>query len=293
MFYNIDSDSSDYSESDYDEEGDVADEDLLEMGPDEKHDAKYLAIFQNNSEEFDEKIMSLDDANELKKLEESMMERTDKGYYRCKIMHENFYNECRTAMAKYITPQMLSMLQHEFSTKKNEALNHSVATLAPKGKDYSQSSSLKTRVMLTAGAQIKGHYLMWNRIFQKFQINLDQNLISHLQMKDKNKWTRQIVQKTKGYKISRSTNRYAKFAEAHRSQLEDGKTGAQYESGVAVKNAKRSLKDAPKKNHQVHYFQIGSVNFFIINFVLNQDTETLVRLIVGAMIKRKRNRVRH
>ena len=34
------------------------------------------------------------------------------------------------------------MLQNEFSTQKNEALNHSVATLAPKGKDYSQSSSL-------------------------------------------------------------------------------------------------------------------------------------------------------
>ena len=89
---------------------------------------------------------------------------------------------------------------------------------------------------------------MWNQIFLKFKFPLDKMLISHLQMKDKNKWNRQIEQKTKGYKISRSSNQYAKFAEAHRSQLEDGKTGAQYESGVAVKNAKKSLKDAPKRN---------------------------------------------
>ena len=68
MFYNIDSDSSDYRESDYDDEGDVTDEDLFEMNTDKKHDAKYLAIFQNNNEEFDEQIMSLDDSNELKKL---------------------------------------------------------------------------------------------------------------------------------------------------------------------------------------------------------------------------------
>ena len=167
-----------------------------------------------------------------------MMDRTDKGYYRCKIRDENFYNECRTAIAKYITPQMLSMLQHEFSTKKNEALNHSVATLAPKGKDYSQSSSLKTRVMLTAGAQIQGHYRLWNRIFLKFKIPFDKNLISHLQMKEKNKRNRQIMQKTKEYKTSRSSNRYAKFSKAHCSQLEDSKTGAQYESGIADKNVK-------------------------------------------------------
>ena len=60
MFYNIDSDSSDYSKSGEDDDGDVMDEDLLEMSSEEKQDAKYLAIFQNKNEEFDEQIMSLD-----------------------------------------------------------------------------------------------------------------------------------------------------------------------------------------------------------------------------------------
>ena len=169
MYYNIESDSSEYSESDEDDDdGDVTDEDLLRISTEEKEDAKYLAIFQNGSEHFDEEIMSVDDVNDLKKLEQSMMDRTDKGYYRCKVQHETFYKECKTALAKYITPEMLTMLRHKFSTQKNESLNHSVATLAPKGKDYSQSSSLKTRVMLTAGAQIAGHFSLWNRIFSRF-----------------------------------------------------------------------------------------------------------------------------
>ena len=71
--------------------------------------------------------------------------------------------------------------------------------------------------MLTAGAQLAVHFSLWNRIFSRFQITMDENLIRHLQKKDGNKGKKQILQKSKEYKSSRSTNRYAKFAEAHRS----------------------------------------------------------------------------
>ena len=80
---------------------------------------------------------------------------------------------------------------------------------------------------------------------------MDENLIRHLQKKDGNKGKRQILQKSKEYKSIRSTNRYAKFAEAHRSQLQDAKTGAQYESGVAVKcekNIEARTKTQPRRH---------------------------------------------
>ena len=92
------------------------------MSAEEKEDVKYLAIFENNSENFDEQVMSVDCKNELKKLEEAMMQRTDKGYYRCKIQHAEFYNECMKCYARYSTPEMLKMLQHEYSTKKTNHL---------------------------------------------------------------------------------------------------------------------------------------------------------------------------
>ena len=67
MYYNIESDSSEYRKSDEDnDDGDVTDEDLLEMSTEEKQDDKYLVIFQNGSEYLDEEIMSVDDVNELK-----------------------------------------------------------------------------------------------------------------------------------------------------------------------------------------------------------------------------------
>lgn len=60
--------------------------------------------------------MSVDNVDELKKLEQSTMDCTDKGYYWCKIEHTDFYNKCRTAIAKYVTPDISSMLQHESPT---------------------------------------------------------------------------------------------------------------------------------------------------------------------------------
>ena len=47
-----------------------------------------------------------------------MMDHTDKGYYRCKVAQDFLYKECKTAFVKYINPETLTMLQHNFSTKK-------------------------------------------------------------------------------------------------------------------------------------------------------------------------------
>lgn len=55
------------------------------------------------------------------------------------------------AYEKYATPEMLEILQHNFSTQKNESMNYLVATLlAPK--------------MLTGVAYIVAHYELSFRI---------------------------------------------------------------------------------------------------------------------------------
>ena len=80
------------------------------------------------------------------KMEVSMIDRTYKGYYRCKIKHKYLYNDCIKAHATYCTPHMLAMLQHKFSTKKNEAMNHSVATLAQKKKRLFYNNLIAYRI---------------------------------------------------------------------------------------------------------------------------------------------------
>ena len=43
------------------------DEDLKEMSKEEEEDTKYLSIFENEYNDFDEKVMSLESFDELKK----------------------------------------------------------------------------------------------------------------------------------------------------------------------------------------------------------------------------------
>ena len=61
--------------------------------------------------------------------------------------------------------------------------------------------------------------------------------------------------KTKEYKAGRSKNRYVKYAEAHVSQLEEMKTGVMYQTGVAVKAAKKSVKNSFTKKSRRYITQ--------------------------------------
>ena len=175
-----------------------------------------------------------------------MIDRTNKGYYRCKIKDHLLYEECIGAMSKNTTADMMAMLQHNKSTQPNESMNHSVASSAPKIKKNYKSSSLTTRVMLVAGAQIIGHCELWKRVLNLFGLQIDKNLVRHLTKRDERKNKRRAVQKTKDYKSYRSAKRYNKYAKAHTDQLDDMKTGAQYETGVAVAIAKNPIKAAPR-----------------------------------------------
>ena len=142
--------------------------------------------------------------------------------------------------------------------------------------------------MLTAEAQIVGHYQLRKWLFSAFQISFDANLIRHLKSKDGAKERRQEFQKTKVYNSSHSTNRYAKFAEVHRSQLEDTKIGVKYESPVAVKEAKKLWNRLRNVIQKVHFHLIGNVRSITkINATL-PDTATVVWWIVVCLVNRKR-----
>ena len=85
--------------------GDETDENFKEMTESEILDIKYLSIFENEYSDFDEEIMSLENSDELKKIEGAVIYRTNKGYYRFKIKHQTLHEECLLAHSKYCTPE--------------------------------------------------------------------------------------------------------------------------------------------------------------------------------------------
>ena len=131
----IGSDSDSHVEES-DSEGEDTDEDLKEMSKQEEKDTKYLSIFENEYNDFDKKVMSLESFDELRKMEMAMTDRTDNMYYRCKIKYEQVYNEFIAAHRKNTTLDQLDMLHHDKSTQPNESMNNSVAAIAPKNNHF-------------------------------------------------------------------------------------------------------------------------------------------------------------
>ena len=76
----------------------------------------------------------------------------------------------------YITEEALRMLAQPYTTQSNEAMNKSVSAFAPKGKTFSKTESLDTRVCIAAGIQILGHHDFWVLIFEDFGMTADGNL---------------------------------------------------------------------------------------------------------------------
>ena len=52
------------------------------------------------------------------------------------------YNQITSDMARFMTKDMLIMLQHDWSTQMNEAMNTSVSSYANKNRTYSKTCSL-------------------------------------------------------------------------------------------------------------------------------------------------------
>ena len=140
------------------------------------------------------------------------------------------------------------MLQHDWSTQINEAMNQSVASYAPKNKTYSKSTSLLCRVHIAAAVQIIGHASLWRRIFMDFGLIFDANLKDILIAKDKKKMRKKIKDQTKEGKTVRSTVKYENLAAGHKAQMADLQKGDQYESGIAVAAARKIIKATPKRN---------------------------------------------
>ena len=94
---------------------------------------------------------------DLRMKELTMMDRIDRGYYWCKIKHADLYTQITETYTRLISSQMLVVLQNEWSTQRNKAMNTYVASYAPKTKTYSISTSLRTRVEIAGAVQILGH----------------------------------------------------------------------------------------------------------------------------------------
>ena len=221
-------------------------DDLESIGEDEKNECNYVQKFEETYNDA-ANMFAPTELDDLRKRELALMERNEKGYYRSKVKHAQLYGEMSLAYQPYITKPMLRQLQHPWSTQKNEAMNQSVASYAPKGKTYSLTNSLDTRVAIAGCVQILGYLEFWSLVFAAFDIELDDNLRKHLRNRDSAKMKKRTKDKSiKGKKL-RSKRKYEKLDQANEDWLEMQRTGVGYQTGMAVQ-AKKNLPRPADRN---------------------------------------------
>ena len=90
-----------------------SDTDLEDMGLDEDElkECQYFAKFEENTN-VDESIFTPKDHEEMKNRERIMVERNERGYYRCKIKDRQLYEEIMSEYSRFITPDMMKQLNH-------------------------------------------------------------------------------------------------------------------------------------------------------------------------------------
>ena len=199
-------------------------------------------------------LFSESDLKEWKLKEEQLVQRFKNGYYRCKRKNSEVYEQICELYKPYITEEHLRQLHHSFSTQHSEAMNNSVSAFAPKGKTYSKTESLETRVAIAACVQILGYELFWELVYKDFGVSFDGNLRRNMDKKKRRK--NELAQ----------TNE--KLTDEHKKDMAAQKEGLTYESAIAFKVAQRVAKQmhshkernpdgTPKKDWKCKYWHVN------------------------------------
>ena len=121
------------------------------------------------------------------------------------------------AHTSYITIDALRQVNLFMAYTENEALNTSVAAIAPKNKTYSMTNSLLARVSITVGVLIAGHEKFWENVASKLEFTFDDNFISQIRYRNKKKKNVRVVQNSKEAKQKRSQAKHTKFTNGQKT----------------------------------------------------------------------------
>ena len=118
-------------------------------------------------------------------------------------------------------------------------MNKSVSAFAPKGKTFSRTESLDTRVSVAAGIQVLGYEIFWEKVFDAFELVMDNKLRLFLRQLQKKKDRKRGKASTTAGKYRRSKRKHDKVKEDIRQDMFSQAEGTNYETGIAFKRIKK------------------------------------------------------
>ena len=153
------------------------------------------------------------------------------------VKDKYIYEESKKIHERFTTPENLKMMHHEFDSQKNESLNKSSTTVAPKNMVFSKTNSLHDRIALVVNYDSLGYHETFSCIFQHLTNNdnyiIDPIMSQFAKTKDDDTKKRRERQQSPKGKRMRVKKRKATL-QANRLQNDRAKKrGDKYGPGVA------------------------------------------------------------
>ena len=137
-------------------------------------------------------------------------QQQSKKFYRDKQQDKKLYQKLHSMLFdKYFTLPRLRECAHGYDTQVNESLNNVVAWLAPKNKMYCASYSLTNRVAVAVGIVSLGLLEYHQQLFKALGIQMSDETLHFLTVKDGARARKQAKQKTKEAKLKRQEKKAA------------------------------------------------------------------------------------
>ena len=114
-----------------------------------------------------------------------------------------------------------SLLEHT----KNEAINISVLSYAPKTKHYLGIDYLLTRVGIAGACQAVRYATYWSKVCPKYGFDIDPNLLSILSKRDEKKASKRVTEGTLNEKRKRGKTKHGKINKEHKDYMDSRQNG--------------------------------------------------------------------
>jgi hypothetical protein len=157
--------------------------------------------------------------------------------FRDKVKQRALYELVQRLTMNLLSPKRLRESHHPCDSQKNEATNACVTKHAPKGRMFSKTASLRSRVAVCAGINSVGKHKHVSRVFHSLGVLVAARTIAHLVFCDKRTTKKQELEKLPSTKRKRAWTKKQKLATQLTAEIEGRRRHKDHHgSGMAVLN---------------------------------------------------------
>ncbi len=145
----------------------------------------------------------------------------------------------------------MAYCNHPYDTQTNEALNQSIATVAPKNTCYSGTISLYSRINLVIGIHNLGYRQLFDALFQHHNMLMTPYLSQYLERKEERKGMKRKYERRLDVKMARSQKQKKSRQDVFNERTDNSYgAGVGLNAGIKKKSTTKTVSGDKKKEQQ-------------------------------------------